>query len=186
MPIDESRGQFEVLVVDDEPRVRELILAYFNTLGVRAVGAQDGRSAIATLQRSPGRFPLVITDLNLPGADGFAVLQAARQAYTGCFVVIITGFASLDSAIQAVRVGAYDYLTKPFSIGQLDAVLRRVREQTDGDPRSIGQPTERPSLRELSQVRATDFEDRLASIESAIERFEQMLQGHSESTPTRP
>src|SRR4051812_37090347 len=132
MQIDEPHLPIEALVVDDEPRVRELILAYFNTLGIRASGAQDGRAAIASLQRSRGRFSLVITDLNLPGADGFAVLQAARQANPSCSVVIITGYASLESAIQAVRVGAYDYLTKPFSIRQLDAILQRIREEHGG------------------------------------------------------
>jgi len=67
--------------------------------------------------------------LNLPGADGFAVLQAARQANNNCYVVIVTGYASLDSAIHAVRVGAYDYLTKPFSMGQLDVVLTRITDR---------------------------------------------------------
>lgn len=165
--MDELKTRFEALVVDDEPRVRELILAYFSTLGIRASGAQDGRSAIATLQRSKGRFGLVITDLNLPGADGFAVLQAARQANAACCVVIITGYASLDSAIQAVRVGAYDYLTKPFSIRQLDAILGRIRE--DQGERTI---------EELTPKRADAFEDRLASLENAIERFERLLQGY--------
>ncbi|MEZ5284227.1 MAG: response regulator [Vicinamibacterales bacterium] len=58
---------------------------------------------------------MVITDVNLPGVDGFAVLDAARRANASCYVVIVTGYASLDSAIQAVRGGAYDYLPKPFS-----------------------------------------------------------------------
>jgi two-component system response regulator AtoC len=57
------------------------------------------------------------------------VLQAARQSNASCYVVIVTGYASLDSAIQAVRVGAYDYLTKPFSIGQLDVILRRIKDR---------------------------------------------------------
>lgn len=127
--MDELTRDLDVLVVDDDPAVRELLLEYFTALGFRASGAPDGGGAIATLQRSWGRFGLVVTDLNLPGADGFAVLQAARQANNNCFVVIITGYASLDSAIRAVRVGAYDYLTKPFSLGQLDIILSRIRDR---------------------------------------------------------
>lgn len=123
---DELTQELDVLVVDDEPTVRELLHEYFGAHGFRVTSAQDGRSAITTLQKSWGRFGLVITDLNLPGADGFAVLQAARQVNSNCFVVIITGFASLDSAIRAVRVGAYDYLTKPFSLAQLDVILARI------------------------------------------------------------
>lgn len=125
---DELTSEWDVLVVDDEPTVRELLHEYFGARGFRVTNAQDGRGAITILQRSWGRFGLVVTDLNLPGADGFAVLQAARQANPSCFVVIITGFASLDSAIRAVRVGAYDYLTKPFSLAQLDVMLARIGE----------------------------------------------------------
>lgn len=128
---DELTRELDVLVVDDEPTVRELLHEYFGASGFRVTSAPDGRGAITILQRSWGRFGLVITDLNLPGADGFAVLQAARQVNPNCFVVIITGFASLDSAIRAVRVGAYDYLTKPFSLAQLDVILARI-----GDCRS--------------------------------------------------
>lgn len=119
----------EVLVVDDEEGVRELIVSYFNDLGVMAAGAVDGRAAITALQRSEGRFGLVITDLNMPGADGFAVLRAAHEANPNTYVVIITGYATLDSAIHAVRVGAYDYLTKPFSLGQLDVIRRRISDR---------------------------------------------------------
>lgn len=134
MPFDELTRDLDVLVVDDEPTVRELLLEYFNGLGFRVTGAEDGRGAIALLQRAWGQFGLVVTDLNLPGADGFAVLQAARQANPHCFVVIITGYASLDSAIRAVRVGAYDYLTKPFSLAQLDIILSRLHERRAGQP----------------------------------------------------
>jgi len=126
MPLDALARDLEVLVVDDESGIRKLLVGYFRARQFRVAGSEDGRAAITTLQRSDGRFGLVVTDLNLPGADGFAVLQAARQANPQCFVVIITGYASLDSAIHAVRVGACDYLTKPFSLVQLDVILERI------------------------------------------------------------
>ena len=62
----------------------------------------------------------------MPGADGFAVLTAARAANPSAYVVIITGYTSLDSAINAVRAGAQNYLAKPFSLGQLDVILRQA------------------------------------------------------------
>lgn len=178
MPRDELATSFEVLVVDDEPAARELIVEYFNSLGFRVTGAQDGRAAIATLQRSTGRFGLVVTDLNLPGADGFAVLQAARQANQHCYVVIVTGYASLDSAIHAVRVGAYDYLTKPFSLGQLDVILARLRDR-------IGVEREKQQLLRRAApaadkrpiaVGGSSVEDRVSAIEGAIGRIEALLQ----------
>ncbi len=129
MPTEGTNSPWEVLVVDDEVGIRELLMAYFGSIGMTVAGAQDGRTAISALQRSQGRYGLVVTDLSLPGADGFAVLQAAKQANSSCYVVIVTGYASLDSAIQAVRVGAYDYLAKPFSIGQLDVILNRITDR---------------------------------------------------------
>jgi DNA-binding NtrC family response regulator len=156
------------MVVDDDESIRELIVSYFNGLGMLVTGAQDGRAAIAALQRSGGRFGLVVTDLNLPGADGFAVLQAARHANPHCYVVIVTGYASLDSAIHAVRVGAYDYLTKPFSMGQLDVVLARItdRMSLEGNQRDRSRQTSVPD---------PGTHERLARLEAAIARVESKL-----------
>lgn len=182
MPIDLTEAPWEVLVVDDDEDIRELIVTYFNGLGMLVTGATDGRAAIATLQRSNGRFGLVVTDLNLPGADGFAVLQAARQANHNCYVVIVTGYASLDSAIHAVRVGAYDYLTKPFSMGQLDVVLTRItdRASLEQQNRVLGQmPVNsrtgtRPQASGASASLAT-IEQGMARMEEAIARIEARL-----------
>ena len=169
MPMNRPAPLWEVMVVDDDEAIRELIVSYFNGLGMLVTGAQDGRAAIATLQRSHGRFGLVVTDLNLPGADGFAVLQAARHANPHCYVVIVTGYASLDSAIHAVRVGAYDYLTKPFSMGQLDVVLARItdRMSLEGKHRDRSRQTTGP-------VVGTD--ERLARLEAALGRIESKLE----------
>jgi DNA-binding NtrC family response regulator len=177
MPIDELSLTSEVLVVDDDDGIRELILAYFNGLGVHAVGAQDGRSAIANLQRSHGRFGLVVTDLNLPGADGFAVLQAAKQANASCYVVIVTGYASLDSAIQAVRVGAYDYLAKPFSLGQLDVILRRISDRAalERENRQFFHHPQAAPAPLPGQPSMASLEQRMAAMESALARIESKL-----------
>lgn len=167
------------MVVDDDEAIRELIVSYFNGLGMLVTGAQDGRAAIATLQRSSGRFGLVVTDLNLPGADGFAVLQAARHANPNCYVVIVTGYASLDSAIHAVRVGAYDYLTKPFSMGQLDVVLTRITDRMSLErssherQRVPGQIAGAPGD---GGAALAALEDRLERLESALARIETRLE----------
>jgi DNA-binding NtrC family response regulator len=184
MSADEVYPNFDVLVVDDDPAIRELIMAYFHSVGMRVAGAHDGRAAIAALQRSEGRYGLIVTDLNLPGADGFAVLQAARQANACCYVVIVTGYASLDSAIHAVRVGAYDYLTKPFSIGQLDLILRRITDRAalvqenrqlvqapnTGPPTWFGASRTPPAASDLTAV-----ERRITAIESTLARIESRL-----------
>jgi two-component system, NtrC family, response regulator PilR len=120
---------FSVLIVDDEPDIRELLAAFFSGRGHAVASARDGRAALAALERAPGQYGLVVTDLHMPGADGLAVLKAAKDANPSCFVVIVTGYASLDSAVQAVRHGAYDYLTKPFTMGQIDVIVNRIADR---------------------------------------------------------
>jgi DNA-binding NtrC family response regulator len=152
----------QVLVVDDSAPVRNLLINYFTKQGMAATAIEDGRSAIQMLERSPGRFNLVITDLNMPGADGFAVLMEAKRATPDCAVVIVTGYATLDSAIQAVRVGAYDFLPKPFSLADVDRLLMRVAvSQSWRDDRST--TTEAPP-REVLEERIRALEARLASL----------------------
>jgi|SRR5581483_3472702 len=169
MPVHELALTLDVLVVDDEIGARELLGEYFESLGFRVSVAQDGRSAIDMIQRACGRYGLVVTDLNLPEADGFAVLQAARQLNASCYVVIVTGYASLDSAINAVRVGAYDYLTKPFSLGQLDVVLNRIygHARLEEENRRL-----RPAPRGLG---SSDIEMRLSLLEQTVARIEALL-----------
>lgn len=118
----------QVLVVDDAAPVRDLLVNYFVARHMVVTAVGDGAAAIKLLERSPGRFGLVITDLNLPGADGFAVLMESRRWNPHCPVVMITGYATMDSAIQAVRVGAYDYLPKPFTVAEVDALIGRIAE----------------------------------------------------------
>lgn len=112
--------------MDDAAPVRHLLVDYFTRHKMAVTAVVDGSAAIQTLERFPRRFDLVVTDLNMPGADGFAVLNEAKRANPDCAVVIITGYATVDSAIQAVRVGAYDFLPKPFSLSEVDRLLRRI------------------------------------------------------------
>jgi DNA-binding NtrC family response regulator len=171
-----SSRPFEILVVDDDPDVRELFVEHLREKGHRVAAASDGRAAIGAIEREPSRYRLIITDLQLPGADGIAVLQAARAANPSACVIIITGYASLDSAIQAVRLGAYDYLTKPFSVGQIDLIVDRVIERfaLEAENRELSRQlqsrdsdvlaNEQVSI--MSRLQAID--DRLARVEALV------------------
>src|SRR4029453_5742791 len=118
-----------VLVVDDEADGGELLVEYFKPKQFDVPAARDGRAAQAALLKEPARYGLVLTDLQLPGVDGLGVLRTVKQGNPSAYVVIVTGYASLDSAIQAVRLGAHHYLPNPFSLGQIDVVLQRVRDR---------------------------------------------------------
>lgn len=119
----------DLLVVDDDVDTRDLLAEYCTAQGFRVVTASDGRAALAALERAVPPFPLVIADLHLPHADGFAVLEAARRAHASCYVILITGYATIDGAVRAVQAGAYDFLAKPFALGQLDILLARIRDR---------------------------------------------------------
>jgi DNA-binding NtrC family response regulator len=163
----------ELLVVDDDPDIRELLVEHLRSKGLRVATAADGRAAIAAIERSPGHFGLIFTDLQLPGADGLAVLRTAKQVHPSCHVVIITGYASLDSAIEAVRLGAYDYLTKPFFLGQLDVILDRIRDRRalEQENRQLARQVGDRDLSGGSSVQA-----RLEGIENRLDRIERLMQ----------
>lgn len=167
------RAPFEVLIVDDEPDVRDLLVEYFRERGFEVSVAHNGSEAVARLRRTPTRYGLVVTDLQMPGTDGLAVLRAAREGNAAVYVVIITGFASLDSAIQAVRLGAYDYLTKPFSLGQIDVTIRRILDRLALDAEN------RQLTRQVGERSATDAPPivavRLDGIEARLARLESLL-----------
>ena len=112
--MNQSEAMLEVLLVDDELSTRELLEQFCRSRNLSVTTASDGRAAITALERAPSRFTIVLTDINMPGADGFEVLKTAKHGNRSCFVVMITGYATLDSALRAVREGAYDYLAKPF------------------------------------------------------------------------
>ena len=122
----EAEEPLDVLLVDDELATLHLLEQFCRTRNLSVTTASDGRAAIDLLEQHPSRFTIVLTDINTPGAGGFDVLRTARNGNR--YVVMITGYATLDSAVRAVREGAYDYLAKPFSLGQLDMMLARIRQ----------------------------------------------------------
>jgi CheY-like chemotaxis protein len=113
----------EVLVVDDEPVVLTVLREALRRGGYRVTTAASAEEAIALFDRQA--FDLVLTDKNLPGASGLEVLRAARKLRPPPAVVLITGYSSYDSAVEAFDVGAYDYIEKP--IKDLESLRQRVR-----------------------------------------------------------
>jgi two-component system response regulator HydG len=170
-PID----RFSVLVVDDEPETCDLLSEHCRSRGLDVSVAQDGRAAIAALERNPAQFAMVLTDLHMPGADGFEVLKRARAANPSAYVVMMTGYATIDSALRAVREGAYDYLPKPFSLGQLDVVLARVRDRMalERENRDLHRMTKNAPA--AGAPASADTGWRLAAIEERLTTIEALL-----------
>jgi DNA-binding NtrC family response regulator len=174
MPPDRQNA-FGVLVVDDELEIRELLTDFFHQRSLSVTSAADGRAAILAIERAPSQFGLVLTDLKLPGCDGLEVLARARRVNPSMAVVIITGYSSLDSAIQAVRLGAYDYLTKPFALGQLEILLKRVTDRfaLESENRHLARLADRRDSTDgsMSAVRYDALERRLDRLEALLREF---------------
>ncbi len=118
-----------VLVVDDELGMREFLEIALRRAGHRVQTAASGAEAVRIL--SEDTFDLVITDLTMPGVNGMEVLRHACALASPPLVIMITAFASTDTAIEAMKIGAYDYLTKPFKVDEIQMVVRRALERVD-------------------------------------------------------
>jgi DNA-binding NtrC family response regulator len=115
-----------LLVVDDEPSVLGIVERIARKLGFEVVFRNGGREALACLAEVQPDVALI--DLQMPGVGGIDVLRAIRAADPHCQAILMTGNATLDTAIEAVKAGALDYLTKPFDIERLQGLLISVRE----------------------------------------------------------
>jgi two-component system response regulator PilR (NtrC family) len=116
-----------VLVVDDELSIRDLLEITLRQEGYDVTLADGGESAIRALDEAS--FDLVVTDLRMRGLDGLAVLRAVKERAPGTAVLMVTAFASTDTAIEAMKLGAYDYLTKPFKLDELRLTLAGALER---------------------------------------------------------
>ena len=117
----------KILVVDDEQSLREVLSIMLKRAGYAVTSAMDGEEAIELIQKEI--FDLVITDLRMPKIDGMEVLKAVKSASPETVVLIITAFATADSAVEAMKQGAYDYLTKPFQVDEVQLIIRNALEK---------------------------------------------------------
>jgi two-component system, NtrC family, response regulator PilR len=119
-----------VLVVDDEPGLRQVLSITFRRQGYEVVTAPGARAAIEAIRQNPQPFPLVLTDLVMPDGSGIEVLTAAKVRSGATEVIVMTAHSTLESAIDAMRHGAYDFVTKPFSPAELAAVAAKALEKS--------------------------------------------------------
>ncbi|MBH0207657.1 MAG: sigma-54-dependent Fis family transcriptional regulator [Nitrospira sp.] len=117
----------KILVVDDEQSLREVLSIMLKRAGYAVTSATGGEEAVELLQKEI--YDLVITDLRMPKVDGMEVLSAVKSVSPETVVLIITAFASADSAVEAMKQGAYDYLTKPFQVDEVQLIIRNALEK---------------------------------------------------------
>src|SRR5438128_2931698 len=115
-----------ILVADDEPGVRESLAEVLRDAGYEVQAAADGHAALNALEARD--FGVVITDLRMPGADGLAVLKRAREISPQTLVLVMTAHGSVETAVEALRSGATDYILKPVVFDDLLAKVERLLE----------------------------------------------------------
>src|SRR5262245_42220895 len=118
-----------VLFVDDEKPLQELLRSELPRLGHEVTVCADGKAALKVLEK--GKFDAAILDLRMPGMTGIEVLEHLKRVSPDTEAVVMTGHASMETAIEAVRLGAFDYITKPCKLAAIASVLEKVVERRD-------------------------------------------------------
>lgn len=116
-----------VLIVDDDRIIVDSLAELLRVEGYEPTGVNSVKEAIAELGRQP--YAIIITDVNMPEADGFEMLRLVRDRHPDVVPIVITGYGTIESAVEAIKMGAYDYLTKPIIDDELRLVLERAVQQ---------------------------------------------------------
>ena len=124
-----NQGGLRILFADDESHLRDLMQMELPRMGHEVTVCPDGTAALKALEK--GSFDAALLDMKMPGLTGIEVLGKIKQISPETQVVILTGHATVDTAVQALRLGAFDYLTKPCKWAELEVILARVAERRD-------------------------------------------------------
>jgi len=120
-------GPYHILCVDDEPMIREILREALEQEGHRVSEAENGRIALDKVHED--NFDLIVTDVKMPVMDGFTLMKNLGDLTDQIPVVVITSFGDIDVAVDAIRLGAYDYVVKPFNISQVTISVQRALER---------------------------------------------------------
>ncbi|MBI5778836.1 MAG: sigma-54-dependent Fis family transcriptional regulator [Planctomycetes bacterium] len=117
---------FRILVIDDEEIVRESLSDWLQKFGFYVETAENGARGVEKIRSA--QWNIMLVDLKLPDTNGLEILKEARQVQPAAVVIIITAYATVDTAIQAMKAGAYDYITKPFDPDEINLVIQKIIE----------------------------------------------------------
>jgi len=122
-------GKAKILIVDDERIVRESLFHWFEEEGYVVDTAECGEAALKKFDK--GKFDLFLLDMKMPGMSGLELLKKIKESDPGAIVILITAFASVPTAITALKDGAYDYITKPVDPDELAHLVKKAVEQRE-------------------------------------------------------
>ena len=113
-----------ILVIDDEDNMRHMLSKMLERAGYLADTAADGEQGLAMLERQP--FDFVLCDIKMPKMDGMEFLRQCRRTKIGSTVIMMSAYGTIDLAVQAMQLGAYDFITKPFKADEVLLAVRKV------------------------------------------------------------
>jgi DNA-binding response OmpR family regulator len=161
-----------IMVVDDEVVARVSLAEILRLEGYQVATAASGEEALSLLNKS-GPFDLIVLDLKMPGMDGLAVTESVRSQYPGTVIILLTAFGTLETAIEAIRQGAHDYLLKPCPIPDVLESVRKglAKHQQEQQRQHLVSQLQR-TLSELAVVEGTEMAEEAVSSEPS--RFVQL------------
>src|SRR4030043_737340 len=118
--------QINILVIDDEMIMREGCSRILSKDGWIVICAENGKQGLDEIQARLEKIDVILLDLMMPGMSGMEVLDQVRTVDPNLLVIVITGYATVESAVEAMKKGAYDFIPKPFTPDQLRIVVRRA------------------------------------------------------------
>ena len=181
-----------VLVVDDEPAIRDLLCESLLQEGFHCEGASNGQEALDQLHRR--QYALVLSDIDMPSMDGVRLLQGIKEAHPDVEVVMITGVVDVEVALRAMRMGASDYLTKPFNLEEVRLTVEKALEkrrlvlenreyQRDLESkvaeRTVELVLKRREIEQLFEKLQVSYETTLEALAAALDTRDTETQGHS-------
>lgn len=119
--------KISILIVDDEESVRDSLYNWFIEDGYRVESAEDAKTALSMLESD--NFDIILADIKMPGMDGLEMLKRIKSLRKDSIVIVMTAFATVDTAVQALKDGAFDYVTKPFDPDDLSHLIRNASKQ---------------------------------------------------------
>jgi diguanylate cyclase (GGDEF)-like protein len=118
-----------ILVVDDDPLVRGVVVESLEIMGHEADVCGDGAEALDRNEKFP--YDLIVTDMKLPGMDGLALIKSLKSKQMETDVVVITGYGTIENAVECMKAGAIEYLIKPFTVDQIQVAVRKALEHRE-------------------------------------------------------
>jgi DNA-binding NtrC family response regulator len=164
--------KISILIVDDEESVRDSLYNWFIEDGYRVECAENAKRALSMLESDS--FDIILADIKMPGMDGLEMLRRIKLLKTDSIVIVITAFATVDTAVQALKDGAFDYITKPFDPDDLSHLIRNASKQI-----SLTEENENLKKKVVSLENVEDLIGNSEAIKKVLKDIESVAQSNS-------